>query len=129
MENEEKNEQSDKSIDSDNLENKQNYEYESPRGSLPKKGFLDNLAQKAEEIKRQSIELGKIAAREAGDLGEKIDDVVDEKWDAAKKFKPKSFESKSEIIDLLERLAKLKEQGVITEKEFNAKKKDLLNKI
>jgi hypothetical protein len=30
---------------------------------------------------------------------------------------------------LLERLASLKEQGIITEKEFTAKKKDLLNKI
>jgi hypothetical protein len=99
------------------------------RGSLPKKGLLDILAKKAEDIKHQSIELGKIAAREAEVLGEKIDGAVDDGLDAAKKLKPKSSESKSEMIDLLERLAKLKEQGIITEKEFNAKKKDLLSKI
>jgi hypothetical protein len=104
-------------------------ESESPRGVLPKKGFFDNLAKKADEIKRQGMELGKIAAREAGELGEKIDDVVDDGLDAAKKLKPQSSESKNEIIDLLERLASLKEQGIITEKEFTAKKKDLLNKI
>ncbi len=99
------------------------------RGSLPKKGFLENLAKKADEIRRQGIELSKIAAREAEELGEKIDDVVDDSWDAAKKLRPKSVDSKNEIINLLERLAKLKEQGIITEKEFNSKKKDLLDKI
>ena len=101
----------------------------SVRGSLPKKGFLENLAQKADDIRRQSIELGKIAAREAEELGEKIDDAVDDGVDAAKKLKPKSNDSRNEIIDLLERLAKLKDQGIISDKEFNAKKKDLLDKI
>lgn len=113
----------------DLYENTEMDEFESPRGVLPKKGFFDNLAKKADEIKRQGMELGKIAAREAEGLGEKIDDAVDDSWDAAKKLKPQSSESKNEIVDLLERLASLKEQGIITEKEFTAKKKDLLNKI
>lgn len=104
------------------------YQY-SPRGSLPKKGFLEYLAKKADEIKHQSIEIGKIAAKETEVLGDKIDDAVDDGWDAAKRLKPRSVESKNETIDLIERLAKLKEQGIITEKEFNAKKKDLLEKI
>ena len=101
----------------------------SPRGSLPKKGLLEQLAKKADEIKRQGIELGKIAAREAEELGDKIDDAVDDSWEEVKRLKPKSTESKNDTIDILERLAKLKEQGIITEKEFNAKKKDLLEKI
>ncbi|MDH3657914.1 MAG: SHOCT domain-containing protein [Nitrosopumilus sp.] len=101
----------------------------STRGTLPKKGFLDTLAKKADEIKDKSIELGKIAAREAEELGDKIDDAVDDSWDEVKKLKPKSVESKNETIDLIERLAKLKEEGIISEKEFNAKKKDLLDKI
>ena len=79
------------------------------RGSLPKKGFFDILAKKADEIKDKSIELGKIAAREAEELGDKIDDVVDDSWEEVKKLKPKSIESKNETIDLIERLAKLKE--------------------
>ena len=102
---------------------------ESIRGSLPKKGFLENLAKKADELKDKSIELGKMAAKEAEEIGEKIDDAVDDSWDEVKKLKPKSYESKSDAIDLIERLAKLKEQGIINEKEFNAKKKDLLDKI
>ena len=101
----------------------------SVRGSLPKKGFLENIAKKADELKDKSIELGKMAAKEAEELGEKIDDAVDESWDEVKKLNPKSYESKNDTIDLIERLAKLKEQGIISEKEFNAKKKDLLDKI
>ena len=101
----------------------------SSTGSIPKRGFFQNLAKKADDIRRQGIELGKIAAREAEEFGEKIDDVVDDGWDEVKKLKPNSFESRSESIGLLERLAKLKEQGIINDKEFNAKKKDLLDKI
>lgn len=110
------------------MENEDNSE-KSVRGSLPKKGFLDNLAKKADELKDKSIELGRMAAREAEEIGEKIDDAVDDGFDAAKKLKQKSSESKNDTIDLIERLAKLKEQGIINEKEFNAKKKDLLDKI
>ena len=113
----------------ENKDNNEQYENSLIKGPLPKKGFLDNLAKKADELKDKSIELGKMAAREAGELGEKIDDAVDDGLDAAKKLKPQSSESKNETIDLIERLAKLKEQGIITEKEFNAKKKDLLDKI
>ena len=101
----------------------------SVRGSLPKKGFLENIAKKADELKDKSIELGKMAAKEAEELGGKIDDAVDGSWDEVKKLNPKSYESKNESIDIIERLAKLKEQGIISEKEFNAKKKDLLDKI
>ena len=112
---------------SDEIEDK---EYYSPmRGSLPKKGFLENLAKKADEIKDKSIEIGKIAAREAEELGDKIDDAVDDGWDVAKKLKPKSAESRNETLDLIERLAKLKEQGIISEKEFTIKKKDLLDNL
>jgi len=119
----------DQSEKEDLYENTEMDKFESTRGVLPKKGFFDNLAKKADEIKRQGMELGKIAAKEAGELGEKIDDAVDDGLDAAKKLKPQSSESKNEIVDLLERLASLKEQGILTEKEFTAKKKDLLNKI
>ena len=106
-----------------------NDDVHSAKRATPKKGFFDSLAKKADELKDKSIELGKMAAKEAEELGEKFDDVVDDGLDAAKKLKPKSSESKNETIDLLERLAKLKEQGIINEREFNAKKKDLLDKI
>ena len=108
---------------------KQNEKSHYAKGSLPKKGFLDNLAKKADELKDKSVEIGKMAAREAEELGDKIDDVVDDGLDAAKKLKPKSSESKNETIDLIERPCKAKGTGIINEKEFNAKKKDLLDKI
>ena len=110
-------------------DNDEQSENSSIKGPLSKKGLLDNLAKKADELKDKSIELGKMAAKEAGELGERIDGAVDDGLDAAKKMKFQSSESKNKTIDLIERLAKLKEQGIITEKEFNAKKKDLLDKI
>lgn len=96
--------------------------------SEKRKGFLESLANKADEIKRQSIDFGRMAAREAEEIGEKIEDTVENKIDATKKLKS-SNTSKNEILDLLERLAELKKHEVITEGEFNAKKKDLLDKI
>jgi len=45
------------------MENNEQSENSSIKGPLPKKGFLDNLAKKANELKDKSIELGKMAAR------------------------------------------------------------------
>ena len=38
-------------------------------------------------------------------------------------------DSTQDILELIDKLFKLKEQGIITTKEFNKKKKDLLKKI
>ena len=38
-------------------------------------------------------------------------------------------EKKEDIFEQLEKLAKLKEMGILTEEEFNTKKVDLLQKI
>ncbi len=37
--------------------------------------------------------------------------------------------SSDEIINMIEKLAKLRDAGAITEQDFNAKKVDLLNRI
>ena len=90
-----------------------------------KKGFLNNLKKKAETIKDKSVDLGKSTAKGAEGLGSKIDSAIDDGVSAAKTART----SKNEILDLLERLAKMKERGILTEKEFSQKKKDLLEKI
>ncbi|QMU54587.1 MAG: hypothetical protein GKS07_06670 [Nitrosopumilus sp.] len=90
-----------------------------------KKGFLGNLKKKADTIKDKSVDLGKTTAKGAEGLGNKIDSMIDDGVSAAKAART----SKDEILDLLERLAKMKEKGILTEKEFTQKKKDLLEKI
>ena len=90
-----------------------------------KKTFLDNLKRKTGEIKNHSWKIGKTTAKSAEELGNKIDNVIDESVNAAKNIGT----SKNEILDLIERLAKMKDQGIITEQEFTKKKKDLLEKI
>ncbi len=86
---------------------------------------MDNLKKKAEIIKDKSVDLGKTTAKCAGDIGNKLDNVIDESVNVAKGLGT----SKHDTLDLIERLAKMKESGILTEKEFTEKKKDLLDKI
>ena len=90
-----------------------------------KKGFLDNLKEKAEILKDKSVDLGKTTAKGAGDIGSKLDSAIDDSVNVAKGLGT----SKHDTLDLIERLAKMKESGILTEKEFAEKKKDLLEKI
>ena len=90
-----------------------------------KKGFLGNLKKKAETLKDKGMDLGKTTAKGAEGLGNKIDSAIDESVNAAKGLGT----SKNETLDLIERLAKMKERGILTDKEFTEKKKDLLDKI
>ena len=46
---------------------------------------------------------------------------------AAKKMT--SFSSPTENIELLEKLGELREKGILTEKEFQSKKKEILEKL
>jgi len=54
---------------------------------------------------------------------EKIKEAIEEKINSMEKMK--KSETKSSNLDELKQLAQLKEQGIITEKEFNALKKRL----
>ena len=90
-----------------------------------KKTFFDNLKRNTDEIKDQSWKIGKTTAKSAEELGNKIDSVIDESVNAAKSMGI----SKNETLDMIERLAKMKDQGILTEKEFAEKKKELLEKI
>ena len=104
------------------------YEYDDDireRDISDKKGFLDGLKKKAETIKNKGVDLGKTTAKGAEGLGNKIDNVIDESMNTAKGLGT----SKNETLDLIERLAKMKEDGILTEREFTEKKKELLEKI
>ena len=54
----------------------------------------------------------------------KTEDVVENVID-----EPRESNKNSENLDLLQKLADLKEKGVLTEEEFLNKKKELLDKI
>jgi hypothetical protein len=59
------------------------------------------------------------------ETGKSVDDMTDEQLEA--EMKKRGIEPAQEHhLDELERLAELKEKGVITEEEFEAKKKQIL---
>ena len=112
--------------DSEDCDDNDDYDDEMDRDARDKKKtFLDSLKKSADEIKDRSLKIGKTTAKNAEELGSKIDNAIDDGLSAAKGIGT----SKNEILDLLERLARMKEQGILTEKEFAQKKKDLLEKI
>jgi len=55
------------------------------------------------------------------DLQIQVDELSDAEWDEVEKA-----DAKDDYLDELERLSELREKGVITDEEFEAKKKQLL---
>ncbi|MFW5890954.1 MAG: SHOCT domain-containing protein, partial [bacterium] len=58
---------------------------------------------------------------------EKIKKIIEEKRDNLDNIQKQVKQPQSSGINDLEKLAKLKEKGIITEEEFNAKKKQILD--
>ena len=91
--------------------------------------IIEKLLKKADEAKRTGIELSKVAAEQAQIHGSRIKKVgskkIGEGISAAKKFTTSSEED----LKTLERLAKLRKTGVLTEKEFQEKKKQILSRL
>jgi hypothetical protein len=76
--------------------------------------------------RRQSVMLNaQQKAQIERETGMSLDDMTDEQLEA--EMKKRGIETAQEHhLDELERLAELKEKGVITEEEFEAKKKQIL---
>ena len=96
--------------------------------------------KRADEVLEDAVELGKMASSEAQKQSKKIHKQATKESEKLKKQSEKkilgSISSAKKIttnpeenLKLLEKLGKLRKNGVITEKEFQAKKKKLLEKI
>ena len=107
------------------------------------KAIDDAISQgvkRADEVLDDAVEFGKMASSEAQKQSKKIHKQATKESEKLKKESEKRIlsgissakkigSSPEENLKLLEKLGKLKEKGVITEKEFQAKKKKLLEKI
>ena len=91
--------------------------------------IIEKLLKKADEAKKTGMELSKIAAEQAQIHGRRLKKEgykkIGDSLSAAKKF----TSSRDENLRTLEKLAKLKKSGIITEKEFQEKKKQILSRI
>ena len=92
-------------------------------------GFLGKISEKAGKARNKGLELGKIAAEEASRVGEDVAKKGKKKIEKGISNAKKMASSSEQNIELLEKLADLKEKGIITQKEFDQKKKEILKKI
>lgn len=94
-----------------------------------KQSFLDQLIDKVENAKRRGLEIGKITAEEAAKLGEEIKEHGKEKITEGVSAAKKLGYSSEKDLELLEKFGKLKKSGIITQKEYEDKKKEILKRI
>jgi hypothetical protein len=98
--------------------------------------FFDKLREKTREAKEISSSIGKVTLERSEEIGKQLAqkgkvgiDKGKESLDKGIASAKRSTVSKTESIELIEKLGKLKESGLITEKEFQQKKKQLLENI
>ena len=91
--------------------------------------FTDKLLESISEAKEKGQKIGKIAKIRGLKLGKQVKaearKTVSKKLNKAKRM----IRSSDDNLELIKKLNELKKAGVISNKEFQAKKKQLLDKI
>jgi hypothetical protein len=91
--------------------------------------FLDKLLESVNDTKKRGQKIGKIAKIRGVELSQRVKSrakkTVSKKITKAKRM----IRSSDDNVELIKKLGELKKTGIITNKEFQAKKKQLLDKI
>ena len=91
--------------------------------------FLDKLLESVDDAKKKGQKIGKLAKIRGVKLGQRVKSrakkTVSKKIAKAKQL----VRSSDDNVGLIKKLGELKKVGIITNKEFQAKKKQLLDKI
>ena len=91
--------------------------------------FLDKLLESVDDAKRKGQKIGKMAKIRGIKLSQRVKSrakkTVSKKITKAKRM----IRSSNDNVELIKKLGQLKKSGIITNKEFQAKKKQLLDKI
>ena len=91
--------------------------------------FLDKLLESVDDAKKKGQKIGKLAKVRGVKLSQRVKSrakkTVSKKITKAKRM----IRSSDGNVELLKKLGELKKAGIITNKEFQAKKKQLLDKI
>ena len=91
--------------------------------------FLEKLLESVDEAKRKGQKIGKLAKIRGLKLSKRVraqaKNAVSKKITKAKRM----IRSSEENVELIKKLGELKKVGIINNKEFQAKKKQLLDKI
>ncbi len=100
-------------------------EYQKRFNAKNSKKVIDKLRAQTEIAKQQSDVLRKIATEKGSEILKQASDTVSHGVSSAKKL----AYSPEQSLEILEKLAALHKKGIITDKEFQAKKADILRKI
>ena len=91
--------------------------------------FLDKLLESVDDAKKKGQKIGKLAKIRGIKLSQRVKSrakkTVSKKIAKAKQL----VRSSDDNVELIKKLGELKKSGIITNKEFQSKKKHLLNKI
>ena len=91
--------------------------------------FLDKLLESVDDAKKKGQKIGKLAKIRGVKLSQRVKlrakKTVSKKITKAKRM----IRSSNDNVELIKKLGELKKVGIITNKEFQAKKKQLLDKI
>ena len=91
--------------------------------------FIDKLFQSADEAKKKGQKIGRLAKLRSARLSKRVSTQakksVSKKISKAKRI----IRSSEQNVELIKKLGELKKAGLITNQEFLAKKKQLLDKI
>ncbi|HET6517995.1 MAG TPA: SHOCT domain-containing protein [Nitrosopumilaceae archaeon] len=90
---------------------------------------LQSLKKESLKIKKKGIKKGKLLKKQSPKIFEKIRQGFFYFFEAIAGRIKIGSQYGTPSLDLLERLAKLKELGILTEKEFQEKKTDILKRI
>jgi len=91
--------------------------------------IIEKLFKKADEAKKTGMMLSKIATEQAQFHGERLRKKGTKRINASISAAKKFTNSRDDDLETLEKLGKLKKAGIITEKEFQTKKKQILARI
>jgi IMP dehydrogenase/GMP reductase len=91
--------------------------------------FLDKLVESVDDAKKKGQKIGKLAKIRGIKLSQRVKSrakkTVSKKIAKAKQL----VRSSDDNVELIKKLGELKKSGIITNKEFQSKKKQLLDKI
>ena len=91
--------------------------------------FLDKLFESVDDAKKKGQKIGKLTKIRGIKLSQRVKSrakkTVSKKITKAKRV----IRSSDDNVELIKKLGQLKKSGIITNKEFQAKKKQLLDKI
>ena len=91
--------------------------------------FVDKLLESVGEAKKKGQKIGKLAKIRGLKLGKQV--KAEAKKTVSKKITnaKRMIRSSEDNVELIKKLGELKKTGIISNKEFQAKKKQLLDKI